>query len=131
MLVDHHAPGLLEIAPLAKDLAEIGHRGSRDAPTSGSGLWTPDAPWRDGEAGPCSIRPRGQKAALTFPFTQSMRELVFAVMERSALQTEAPAQWARAPDPHAGPRRRDEDAAAGRDTRAFTTKDAKGHEGWQ
>jgi hexosaminidase len=89
-LIDH-APGLLEVAPLAKDLADMGTTGLEALQLLELAA-TPDAPWRDAKIAVLDLAAR-PKAALSFPFTQSMRELVFAVMERSALQTEPPAQW--------------------------------------
>jgi hexosaminidase len=85
------APALGEAAPLARDLADMGAAGLEALTFLEMGA-TPDAPWRDAKLAVLDQAAR-PKAALSFPFVVSLRELVFAVMERSALQTEAPAEW--------------------------------------
>jgi hexosaminidase len=89
-LIDR-APGLVEIAPLAKDWADMGAVGLEVLQLLELNV-TPDAAWRDAKIAVLDQAGR-PKAALSFPFVPSMRELVFGVMERSALATEPPAQW--------------------------------------
>jgi hypothetical protein len=89
-LIDR-APGLSEIAPLAKDLADMGAAGLEALQYLEISA-TPDAAWRDTKIAMLDQAAR-PKAALSVPFAPSMRELVFAVMERSTLRDEPIAQW--------------------------------------
>jgi hexosaminidase len=90
VLVDR-SPALAEAAPLAADLADMGIAGL-EALRFLELSATPDASWRDARLALLDRAAR-PKAALSLPFTTSMRELVVAVMERSALATEPVAAW--------------------------------------
>jgi len=85
------APALHEVAPLAKDLGDLGAIGLEALQLLELSA-TPDPVWRDAKIAALDQAGR-PKAALSFPFVLSMHELVHAVMERSALATESPAQW--------------------------------------
>jgi hexosaminidase len=85
------APALAEVAPLVKDLADLGDAGL-EALTLLEMVVTPDAEWRDRKIAVFDQASR-PKAALSFPFVASMRELVFAVIERPGLQNTPFAEW--------------------------------------
>jgi hexosaminidase len=89
-LIDR-SPSLAEVVPLAADLADLGAMGL-EALRFLELAATPDASWRDARLALLDRAAR-PKAALSLPFTAPMRELVVAVMERSALATEPVADW--------------------------------------
>jgi hexosaminidase len=102
-LIDR-APALREVAPLARDLADLGAMG-QEALGFLAVRGTPTAEWRERTIAALDQATR-PKAALEFPFGRAMRELVFAALEQAQLGALAPADWrARVRELAAPPRR--------------------------
>lgn len=85
------APALMEITPLADDLAQMSAIGQDAVDCLARGI-VPDAAWRDARLATLAQAARS-KAALEFPFMSAMRELVIAAAEQAQLQTLTPADW--------------------------------------
>jgi hexosaminidase len=85
------APALMEITPLADDLAQMSAIGQDAIDCLARGI-VPDATWRDARLATLAQAAR-PKAALEFPFMSAMRELVIGAAEQAQLQTLTPADW--------------------------------------
>jgi hexosaminidase len=102
-LIDR-APALRETAPLARDLGDLGAIG-QEALAFLAVRGTPLPDWRERTIAALDQATR-PKAALEFPFSRAMRELVFAALEHAQLGQLAPAEWrARIRELAAPPRR--------------------------
>jgi hexosaminidase len=89
-LIDR-SPALAEARPLARDLASAGTVGLEALSYLQQGV-APTAEWRDKALASLDEIAK-PKAALEFPFVQSLRELVVAAYEQPQLKTTAPADW--------------------------------------
>ncbi len=91
-LIDR-APALAEARPLARDLSAAGAIGLEALSYMQQGV-APAAEWRDSRLAALAEIEK-PKAALEFPFTTALRELVHAAYEQPQLKTEAPSDWRR------------------------------------
>ncbi len=89
-LIDR-SPALAEARPLARDLASAGSIGLEALSYLQQGV-APTAEWRDARLAALAEVEK-PKAALEFPFTAALRELVHAAHEQPQLKSEAPADW--------------------------------------
>jgi hexosaminidase len=89
-LIDR-SPSLAEARPLARDLASAGGIGLEALSYIQQGV-APTAEWRDSRLASLSEIAK-PKAALEFPFVQSLRELVVAAYEQPQLKSAAPSDW--------------------------------------
>jgi hexosaminidase len=89
-LIDR-SPALAEARPLARDLSAAGTIGLEALSYIQQGV-APTAEWRDARLAALAEVAK-PKAALEFPFVQSVRELVVAAYEQPQLKTSAPSEW--------------------------------------
>jgi hexosaminidase len=89
-LIDR-SPALAEARPLARDLSSAGAIGLEALSYIQQGV-APTAEWRDSRLAALAEVEK-PKAALEFPFVQSLRELVVAAYEQPQLKTAAPSDW--------------------------------------
>ena len=97
------APALRETLPLSEDLATLGEIGLQALGYLES-RGTPLPAWRDSAI--AALDRARPKAALEFPFLPLMRELVFAAMEQSKIETMTAAEWRASVKALAAPPRR-------------------------
>lgn len=85
------SPSLAEAKPLAGDLSRMGAAGLEALSYLTSGI-APSAAWRDSRLAVLDEAAK-PKAALEFPITASLRELIVAASELPQLKSAAPADW--------------------------------------
>ncbi|MDX6708996.1 MAG: hexosaminidase [Blastocatellia bacterium] len=85
------SPALLEVMPLAKDLAELGTTGLEALSYISRGV-APTPEWRDKRLAALEQVARS-KAAVEFPVVPSVRQLVVAAAELPRLSQMSPAEW--------------------------------------
>lgn len=85
------SPALAEVRPLASDLARTGTIGLEALSYLEKGV-APGSEWRDSRLAALEEIAK-PKAALEFPALHSVKELVFAASELSALRQTTPADW--------------------------------------
>ncbi|MDT7687542.1 MAG: hexosaminidase [Acidobacteriota bacterium] len=89
-LIDR-SPALGEARPLARDLSSAGRIGLEALSYLTEGV-APSAEWRDARMAALAEVAK-PKAALEFPFIESLRELVVAAYEQPQLKSATPVEW--------------------------------------